>query len=395
MKKLLLAFLLLLLCSGTATAQTLDEIDRMIADSQVAPAREALSRLLKEQPDNPDLLGRWGFVLLLESARLEDPVQAKAKRKEARDALQRARDLGSQDEMVIEFLKGLAPDGGEDTPVSRNPQAQQALDAAEEAFSAQRYEEAVSSYQKAASLDPEMYEAPLYEGDAWFRLGDLPKACLAYQKATLLRPNVETAYRYWGDALLKGGDADEALRQYVLAVVADPSSQYVWKRGLERWAEATGGSVTLPSVTPLSGVGEDGKSILVDGSSPEHSAPWLVYAMKKVLWRNEEFAKRYPGETYRPTLAEEAEALTAVAEVAEELSAQGELKLDEDLWLLVALKKDGLMEPFVFYSTGQESIISEYAAYRESHRADLARYLSTYVARRKGAPGPIKREDVG
>lgn len=59
------------------------------------------------------------------------------------------------------------------------------------------------------------------------------------------------------------------------------------------------------------------------------------------------------------------------------------------------MKKDGLLEPFVFYSTSEKSIIAEYANFRQAHRAELVRYLTTYVARKKGAPSPIKREEVG
>lgn len=395
MRKLFLNVAVFLLTVLASQAQTLDEIDRMLGEMKLTQARDAVGRLLKEQPDNADLLARWGFVLVLESSLVKDPQRAKALRKEGRAVLKKAYDKGCHDEMVIEFLKGIPENGGEVVAASANGEAQKELDAAEAAFAKQQFPEAIAHYQKAAVLDPQLYEAPLYEGDSWFRLRELDKACAAYERATLIEPDQETAYRYWGDALILKGQPDAALERYAQAVVCDPNSAYAWKRGLERWAEVTGGTVKLPSITPACGVGKDGKTILVDGSAPQDlAAAWLPYAMQKIVWRQERFAQRYPGQTYRVTLAEEVEALSAVAEVTEELRAKGELKPDEDLFLVTELKKDGLLEPFVLYTAGTQSIGSEYLEYRKAHRAKLIRFLTTYVARRKDAPPPIKRDEL-
>jgi tetratricopeptide (TPR) repeat protein len=380
MKRALLCLLLILLATLPCLGQTLQQIDRLITDGKLAEARSELSEMMKSRPDDHEVVRRYGIVLIILSNLEEDPGQSKELSKQGRAALLRAHQLGDRDPLLVEMLQQIPEAGAEKGTFSENAAAQQAMTAAEQAFAARRLEEAIAQYQIAAALDPKLYEAPLYLGDAYFQLGDTARACQAFEKATRINPDAETAYRYWGDALLKAGDTAGALRCYANAVVADPTSQLAWQRGLARGAGAVGGRMQVPRIVQQADLQEDGKTILVNSAAPaEEAAPWLGYAAVRAIWREKTFAERYPGQSYRRTLAEEAEALTSAATIAEELESSGKLEPNQDLELLIKLKRDGMMEPFALFAMGTTEPGRDYIDYRREHRDELVRFLCTYV----------------
>lgn len=375
-------WVLVLLILLPAWGQTLDEIDQMIRSNQFEQAQVAVSKLLESQPDNPEVHKRQGYVLLLKSRANKDPEESQALRKAAREALVKARDLGSKDELLLQLIAGIPEDGGPQPRFSQNPEADTAMGHAEDAFAEKDYPRAEKFYRQAAELDPELYEAPLYHGDALLHQGMIPEACLMYQKATELRPNRETAYRYWGNALLAQGSVEEALERYAAAVVAEPTSDMAWKRGLVRWTKRTGATLGIPKIEDRSSVSEDGKTINLDVSAGDALAPWFGYSATRSLWAGKRFEEKYPGQEYRHTLAEEADALDAVASIASEMAEKDKLKLDADLKLLVELKKEGLMEAFIFFSRPTRGIFQDYGSYREKNREKLIRFVVDYVVQR-------------
>ena len=381
MSRTFLRSLLLGLCLClSAWAASLEEIDTLLSRHQLDQAETELRALMEGKPEDGQVLMRWGYLLLLKSQIVGNPAEAKALRKACRDALARAKALGNNDALVNSILQSIPADGGEGDHFSSNPEAEKAMKAGESAFAAARWAEAQKQYELAAQLDPKLYFAPLYLGDAHLQQGQIEAACQAYQKATELNPNIETAYRYWGNALMRGGSVEQALERYAQAVVADPGSQLAWERGLKRWTEATGARLGVPKVTPRAGLGDDGKTIVIySADSAETSAPWLAYAAARMLYRSETYPKQFPGKPYRHSLAEEAEALKDLASVASELTASGKLKSDADLSLLMRLQKDGLMEPFVLFSMADQEIIEDFEGYRQSHRDRLVKFLVDYV----------------
>ncbi len=379
LRNLLRTILLALFLSLAAWAATLEEIDALLTRHQLEQAETEIRKLMEGRSEDAQLLQRWGYLLLLKSQTLSDPAQAKAMRKASREALAKAKALGNNDPLVSTILDSIPPDGGDGDRFSNNPEVEKAMKAGETAFAGARWAEAAGHYERAEKLDPKLYFAPLYLGDAHLQQGQIPQACQAYERATKLDPDIETAYRYWGNALMRQGAVEQALERYAQAVVADPGSQMAWERGLRRWTEATGAKLAVPKVTPRAGLGEDGNTIVVDAGSDEFSAPWLAYAASRLLWRSDTYPKQFPGKPYRHTLAEETEALNEVASVASELAAAGKLKPDGDLSLLIRLQKEGLMEPFVLFSRADQEIIEDFESYRQSHRDKLVKFLVDYV----------------
>lgn len=378
-----LLLLLFLLVALPAWAITLDQLDALIANFEVDKAETELRTLLQSEPENPEYLKRMGFVYVLRIRLASDDQQRSESVEKALGYLNKAKKLGLKDPLVDQLLAELPGSSGK-AEYSEVESANVAMNKAEDAFAGRRYEEAVKYYQQAAEADPDLYFAPLYLGDAWLHQGDTVKACQAYDRAIAIDPDVETAHRYKGNALMKQGDVERALRSYASAVVAEPGSEMAWERGLQRWADATGAEISLPGLKPAVAVGEDGKTLKVqvgDQKSPE-LAPWLAYGAARMLWREEEFGKRYPGQKYRRTLAEEVDALEKAAVIASELEAAGDLKPSGDLTLLIALNEDGLLEPFVLFCLPDEEVRQDFLPYRDAHREKMVDFLVEYGVRR-------------
>ncbi|MGA7189151.1 MAG: hypothetical protein WBY66_11680, partial [Candidatus Acidiferrales bacterium] len=91
---------------------------------------------------------------------------------------------------------------------------------------------------------------------------------------------------------------------------------------------------------------------------------------------------------YRHSLAEEADALTSAAKVAEETgakSADAPIAKDSNIQLLLQLYHENMIEPYVLLSAADQGVAQDYAEYRAKNRAKLQAYLSEYVA-----PEPAK-----
>lgn len=376
---------LFLLLLAPLWAASIHDVDQLIANYQLKEAESVLRTLLESDPEDPEVLKRLGIVLVLRTEEVSDEQKNAEMCRQAIAYLEKAKSLGMQDPLVDKLLRELPSEGGlGPTVFTKNQAANEAMNQAEKAFALRRYDEAVEFYEKAARLEPDLYHAPLYLGDAWLRQGDTAKACRAYDRAIAIEPDIETAYRYKGNALMKQGDVERALRSYASAVVAEPGSDMAWESGLQRWANATGAELRLPHIDPPVSLGEDGTTLNVNpqGESPE-LAPWLVYGASRVSWREKDYAERFPGQDYRHTLAEEVEALGNVVEVARELQEEGSLELDEDLALLVELKDQQLLEPFVLFCMADKEILNDYRPYREAHRDKMVEFLVEYGVQRE------------
>ena len=117
------------------------------------------------------------------------------------------------------------------------------------------------------------------------------------------------------------------------------------------------------------------------------SIVWQTYRDARAKWQREgEFAKRFPSEpTYRHSLPEESEALSAAARVLETIQDESEKKDaklisgDPALRLLLDLHRAHLIEPYVLFSLGNAGIGRDYAAYRARRRDSLEEYLNKFV----------------
>lgn len=391
-----LAFLLSgLLCAHAQPAappsnSAASEADRARAyfeQNNTAAALPLYEHLAAEDPANAGFAERLAFCLVSKLESLPTGPERRAIVERALKEAERARSLGDASPLLQMMLVSLAKPQA--AAGSGNPM----LDAAEAAFAKGDLDGALAGYQALAAMDPKSYVARLYAGDVLFRKHELALAGQWFQKAIDVDPDRETAYRYWGDALVQAGDKDAALARFVDGVVAEPYNQKAWL-GLTQWANKNGASLRAPHVpvpqapTPTDPSGaKPGLTIHVDASTikdPKAAAAWLAYSLKRVQWRSEVFAKRFPGEkSYRHSLAEEAEALQMA------LGVLGEVKpaepVDASLRDLVALGKAGMIEPYVLLNGADSGITADYPAYRAVHRQQLHEYVETFVVHRNSS----------
>ncbi len=119
-----------------------------------------------------------------------------------------------------------------------------------------------AQYTKALELDPKLYKAALFTGDAWFKQKKFEEAGEWYAKAIQIDPNIETAYRYWGDALMAAGRMAEARAKFIDAVVAEP---YVNRprMGLTQWAQHNRVQFRVLQLKGLAAVTGDGGNVTI------------------------------------------------------------------------------------------------------------------------------------
>jgi tetratricopeptide (TPR) repeat protein len=272
--------------------------------------------LALKSPDDRDVLLGLGVCLVSEAATLDDQDAASKERVRARQVLLKAKNLGNTAPLLENLLDMLPEDGVvkyEKTP------ADQAMRAAEAAFSRRDFDEAIRNYTKVLEYDPKNYSAALFIGDTYFAEKDWAKAGEWYQKAIDLDPNKETAHRYYADMLLKNGEIEKSRTRFIQGVVAEPYNPITW-RALQGWATTNKLQLKRAHVDTPNNVSQNGEkniTITMDPKGPEEtSSIWLMYGLTKATWHGDEFKKHFPAEKqYRHSLAEEADALTTAATV--------------------------------------------------------------------------------
>jgi tetratricopeptide (TPR) repeat protein len=337
--------------------------------------------LHQQRPESNVFRERLAMTLLAKAG-TEAQADATVTRERARKLLLDAKAAGDDSNLVQILLEKLSAPATASSDKPKSPGAE-ALAKAEKAFSSGDLNGALVFYKQAAEADPTMYEAPLFAGDAEYKLKHYDEAGTWYAKAIGIDPNRETAYRYWGDTLMHKGDRKGAQSKFIDAVVAEPYSKAPWI-GLKQWAEANHLQLASPPITLPKQPMPDAKgnvNVTIDSStvgSPTSGA-WLIYSMSPSVWRSTEFKKHYPDETaYRHSLAEEAESLRSVISVVKEQKIP-EDRLDSTLKSLIALDKDGMLECWILLNHADQGIAQDYAAYRATHRDLLHAYMDKYV----------------
>jgi tetratricopeptide (TPR) repeat protein len=344
--------------------------------------------LSQKNPKDAYVLEGLGQSLIAHAATLQDPEGAGKERLRAKAALQAAQQLGDHSQLLenlLDTLKTLPANGA--VTYADKEDVDAALKAGEAAFAKQDYEEAIKNYSHALELDPKSYWAALFVGDSYFAAKNFPQAGEWYDRAAQIDPDRETAYRYHADMLTKQRDFDAARILSIEAIVAEPYNNIPW-RGLVAWSNASRVRLqrvhieTGSSATPN---GESKVTITMDPNQPsEVAAVWFAYGGTRALWRQERFKKEFPQEAqYRHSLAEETDALTTAAKVAEETgrkSADGPVAKDPNIQLLLRLYREQMIEPYVLLSAADQGIAQDYVEYRAKNRAKLQAYLGEYVA---------------
>jgi len=343
--------------------------------------------LAAKNPKDASVLEGLAGSLLAHSVTVQDPDAAGKERIRAKALLETARQLGDHSQLaenLLDTLKNLPRNG--EVKFAENGAVNAAMKAGEAAFAKQDFDEAIKNYSHALDLDPKSYWAALFVGDSYFAAKKFLQAGEWYDRAAQLDPNRETAYRYHADMLTKQGEYGVARSLNIEAIVAEPYNAIPW-RGLVAWANACHVKLqrvhieTGSSATPN---GENKVSITINPDQPaDVGAVWLGYSGTRALWHQERFKKEFPqAAQYRHTLAEETDALTTAAKVAEETaekSPNGAIAKDANIQLLLRLYHEQMIEPYVLLNGADQEIMLDYAAYRAKNREKLVQYLNEFV----------------
>ncbi len=370
---------------------------QLINESKFAEALPVFERLAASSQADSQIIYGLGIALLMTADQTKDEEARRKVRLRGRETLVRAQQMGVADPNLAMLIKSVKPNGAL-AGVSDNKEANEAMRVASEAFSAKDYEKAVREYERAARLDPTLYEAALYTGNTHYALKNWDKAGEWFARAVALDPEKETAHRYWADALMYSGKQEEARDKFFEAIIVDPYSQLTW-RGLNNWAEMNKVTLAHPKIdipTNVSSQANGNVNITIDEKalkedSTDGSSAWMMYGLARAVWPtgkdgklSEKFAKAYPNEkTYRHSLAEEVDALQLVINVVKEQGKKIK-QLEPSLARLVKLNEAGLLEPYILFARADRGIAQDFSEYRKANRDKLRRYLLEYVIKGGG-----------
>jgi tetratricopeptide (TPR) repeat protein len=336
--------------------------------------------LVKAYPSDPEIARDLAFALLGQSANTEDPAVRRLLRIRSRETFVKAKDLGDDSLLVKGLIEGLPVDGADPSGFSDNAEANKAMQRAEALFTQGKLEAAFDEYQNALKLDPRCYHAALFSGDVKMQTQKYDEAEKWYQRVIAIDPYLETAYRYSATPLMKQGKINEARDRYIQAYITAPYNKLAVS-GLVQWAQVTKAGLGHPRVdVPETKIGADGKqntTININPLADDGSMAWIAYTATRDTWKKEKFAKTFPGErAYRHSLAEEADALRSVVEMAKTLKPK---TLNSQIAVLAQLDKDGALESFILLARPDDDIANEQPAYLRANRAKLVQYVQKYV----------------
>lgn len=367
----------------------------LFAEGKRLEALPLLERLEQQAPQDDEVLVALAAALVEHAATSSDASAVAGERARAKQLLQRAFELGNTSplqENLRQLLGELPADGV--IRFSADPAVQRAMSAGEAAFARHEYDGALRQYAQALRWEPRNYYAALFTANTLDRKGDVHHAGEWYERAAVLNPDVETAYRYYADMLAKQGDMGKARTMLIRAAVAEPYNKMVW-REIRAWAlinHTAFNIVYLPIPRTSTSAASAG------GPDEGVVAAWRAYRLVRDRWTNGgSFHERYPQElTYRHSLAEESEALSAAAAVLQGLAAAGKgsapaVRADPIAPLLLRLYAAGLIDAYVLFSLGDDDIARDYTAYRAQHRAQLQDYLDQFVLPQAPAAAPATR----
>jgi tetratricopeptide (TPR) repeat protein len=371
---------LLTLSAGASLRASAQEKDaereralKLYEASNFADAQPLLEKLVEKYPTDIVILSSLGFSIFANSATVKDPAARQQMRERARKLLLKSQENGDKSNLTQITLDALSSPDPTGVPFSNIRDAEKAIREGEEAFVRGELDKALKSYVRAFELDPKLYDAALYAGDMYFKMGHAEtdarkkdelasKAGEWFAKAVEVNADRETAHRYWGDALMMVQNRrEEARYKFVEAIVAEPYNRRAWV-GLVQWGENYGVKLAHPLVK-------------VPETVDDTDAVWKPYVTTRAEWR----AKQTGAGGYRHSLAEEAAALRAVAEAASKQAWSGK-ELSPTLENLIEINKAGLLEAYILFALTDEGIAQDYESYRKANRDKLRRYLLEYVS---------------
>lgn len=346
---------------------------KFVEQNRYLDAFPLLEKVAPLYPNDAEIWAHYGIAILTRSSTLSSADERKAERVKGMSVLAKAKELGTKNDVALNFLEQFPADGGDEDNFGGNPEFEKNLREGEAFFGRGEYEKAFAAYEKAYKINPQSYEAVLFMGDSHYAAGRFKESEPWFAKAAAINPDREQAFRFWGDALLNQKKMAEARDKFIDALVAEPYSRLTWG-SLERWAGESGAKVVSLAVVPPGGAGAG--EILFDESllkTEDGTASWKLYkeARKAQVIANGSGAR---------ALAGEVNALRKVAAGFRNDLKAGKIKYpDQSLSNLVRLDDAGLLEPYVLLIRADGDIADEYAAYRQKNRDKIKKFVIEFM----------------
>ena len=137
--------------------------------NNMTAALPLLEKLATANPNDVAVLSRLGFALYAGTSTETDPAARNRLRQRARDTLLRSRSLGDNSNLTNMVLDALESPDSTNAPFSRIQAAEAAIREGEAAFVRGDMDQAIAAYKRALEIDPRLYDAALYAGDAEFK----------------------------------------------------------------------------------------------------------------------------------------------------------------------------------------------------------------------------------
>lgn len=369
--------------TGETIAEAKEKATELMQQTRYTEALPLLERVVIAEPNNARMHFFLGTALLGQAINTKDSAQRKALRVRARNAFIRSRELHIEEPVVEAMIETLPEDGAEGAAFSQNIRANALMIQAEGLFSQGKMDDALKNYQMALEFDPKLYHAALFSGDVYMQKEDFTNAEVWYKKAIEIDPTKETAYRYSATPLMKQGKTKEARDRYVEAFITEPYNRFT-VAGLVQWAQATQTDLAHPTIDIPTSVTFDEKGdakINLDANAllggDDGSFAWISYGATRSQWHKETFSQKFPGQKYRHSLVEEAEALRSVITLA--TSDKKKKTLSPALVKLKKLNDEGLLEAYILLAKPDNGIAKDHSAYLKENREKLRRYMIQYV----------------
>jgi tetratricopeptide (TPR) repeat protein len=370
---LTLSFATQAMAQNTENVETRLRAMDLYNQNKMIEATPLLEKVVEANPTDVVALERLAFSTFATSGSIQNSEERKQMRVRARGLALRAKDLGDSSNLLVMILDSIPEDGADPPKFSERSEVDAALNEGEAAFARGDFPKALASYARALELNPRQYEAALFSGDVYFKQNQMDKASEWFARAVEIDSNRETAYRYWGDALMRTGKMTEARDKFIDAIIAEPYGRSSWV-GLSQWGQANRIQlahlrVDVPVTATATGV-------------------WAAYETTRGQWSTgAKFREAYPAESaYRHSLAEEVDALRAVADAAVKEIRNGTLKpeqVDPSLTNVAKLHASGLLEAYILLAKPDAGIAKDYAAYRQQNSDKLRQYIVDVVVARR------------
>lgn len=372
-------------------------VDKVLVRSEQAMDRHQLAKALKlayravelapEDPRAYDLRGRVAIRLVgMVSGPLADAIhqQASADFAKVIELAPNSPQAGFARTMLAANEVPLVTH----VQVSCSPEANQALDAAEDAFRHGAHEASIAAYQHAIELCPEDPTRWIYSGDAAYLTGDVRQAKMRYRRAIELDPCSSQAFRFLADLQSEEDDWDGAWQALTQAVACDPTYEVAWS-DLQAVQRHTGGSFVRTRIVPPTSA--DGaamvQAMVSDGDIGTHDgAVWLAWA----LARQSPEVGLATLRTTQPDLEIDLETALGRAEIATlvALAVRSELIASDpsvdgatQFWALLGRAREaGYLREAIFVHLLDEELAAEFHSHRDAHKQRLVDYVRSSLA---------------